>query len=234
MRSKLILILAIVFGLAAAFGVYQYLDNLKKSYRSSGNFKQVVVPKQMIGPRTMVTEQMVKVKDIPVELIQPGTAMELNEVVGKISRSELFSEEPILLSRLHKDNDLSGGLALTIPHGQRALTVAVDDISGVAGLLRPGDHVDVLVTFDHEAEKATLTSLIMQNITILAVGQSLDGAQKGDKKVNTQTVTLAVKPDQAPPLTLASENGTIRLMLRSPKDEGTVSLPSARMQNLVR
>ncbi|MCL5290064.1 MAG: Flp pilus assembly protein CpaB [Bacillota bacterium] len=234
MRNKLIFILAIIFGLAAAFGVYQYLNNLKASYRSSGNFKQVVVPKQLIGSKTMVTEQMVKVKDIPVELIQPGTAMEPNEVVGKISRSELYPEEPVLLSRLHKDNDLEGGLALTIPEGQRALTVAVDDVSGVAGLLRPGDHVDVLVTFDHEAEKATLTSLIMQNITILAVGQSLDSAQKGDKKVNTQTVTMSVKPDQAPPLTLASENGTIRLMLRSPKDQGTVSLPSARMQNLVR
>lgn len=234
MRNKLIFLLAIIFGLAAAFGVYQYLNNLKASYRSSGNFKQVVVPKQMIGPKTMVTEQMVKVKDIPVELIQPGTAMEPNEVVGKISRNELYPEEPILLSRLHKDNDLEGGLALTIPEGQRALTVAVDDVSGVAGLLRPGDHVDVLVTFDHEAEKTTLTSLIMQNITILAVGQSLDSAQKGDKKVNTQTVTMSVKPDQAPPLTLASENGTIRLMLRSPKDQGTVSLPSARMQNLVR
>ncbi|SHE87897.1 Flp pilus assembly protein CpaB [Desulforamulus putei] len=234
MRNKLIFILAIVFGLAAAFGVYQYLDNLKKSYRSSGNFKQVVVPKQTIGPKTMVTEQMVKVKDIPVELIQPGTAMELNEVVGKITRTELYPEEPILLSRLHKDNDLEGGLSLTIPEGQRALTVAVDDVSGVAGLLRPGDHVDILVTFDHETEKTTLTSLLLQNISILAVGQSLDSAQKGDKKVNTQTVTLAVKPDQAPPLTLASENGKIRLMLRSPREESTVSLPSARMQNLVR
>ncbi|GAB6157734.1 Flp pilus assembly protein CpaB [Desulfotomaculum varum] len=234
MRNKLVFILAIVFGLAAAFAVHQYLDNLKKTYRSSGNFKQVVVPRQAIGPKTMITEQMLRVKDIPVELIQPGTAMEINEVAGKIARTELYPEEPILLSRLHKDNDTSGGLSLSIPEGQRALTVAVDDVSGVAGLLRPGDHVDVLVTFDYEPEKNTLTSLLLQNISVLAVGQSMDSVQKGDKKVNAQTVTLAVKPEQAPPLTLAAESGKIRLMLRSPKDAGTVALPSVRMQNLVR
>ena len=234
MRNKLILILAILFGLAAAFGVFKYLDNVKASYRSSGNFKQVVVPKQIIAPKTMITNQMVSIKEIPVELIQPNTAMELNEVVGKISRTELYAEEPVLLSRLHKDNDLEGGLALTIPKGQRALSVAVDDVTGVAGLLRPGDHVDIIATFDSEAEKTTLSSLLLQNIMVLAVGQSLDGVQKGEQKVNTQTVTLSVKPDEATPLTLASERGSVRLMLRSPKDEDTVSLPSSRVQNLVR
>jgi len=234
LRNKLILILAILFGLAAALGVYKYLGNLKKAYRSSGNYKQVVVPVQTIGPKTMLTEQMVKVKDIPVELIQPGTAMETKEVVGKISRTELYPEEPILLSRLHKDKDQSGELSLAIPNGHRALALAVDDVSGIAGLLRPGDHVDIIATFDSEAEKTTLSSLLIQNINVLAVGQSLDNGQKGDKKANTQTVTVSVTPDQAPPLTLASERGKIRLMLRSPKDEGTVNLPSTRMQNLVR
>lgn len=234
MRNKLILILAILFGLAAALGVFKYLDNLKESYRSSGNFKQVVVPKQTIATKTMITSQMVKVKDIPVELIQPGTAMELTDVLGKISRTELYTEEPILLNRLHKDNDLEGGLSLAIPQGQRALTVAVDDVTGVAGLLQPGDHVDIIATFDHEAEKTTLSSLLLQNIPVLAVGKSLDGVQKGDQKVNTQTITLSVLPSQAPPLTLASETGKIRLMLRSPKDEGTTNLPSSRIKDLVR
>lgn len=234
MRNKLILILAILFGLVAAFGIFQYLDDLKQSYRSSGNFKQVVVPKQNIGPKTMLTEQMVKVKDIPVELIQPGTAMELQEVVGKITRTELYTEEPVLLNRLYKDQNQSGELSLMIPDGQRALTVEVDDVTGVAGLLQPGDKIDIVATFDYEVERTTLSTLLLQNIKVLAVGQSLDGVQKGDKKVNTQTVTLAVTPDQAPPLTLAAERGSVRLMLRSPKDEGTANLPSTRVQNLVR
>lgn len=234
MRNKLVFILAVLFGLAAALGVFKYLGNLKDAYRSSGNFQQVVVAKQIISPKTLVTDQMVKVKDIPVELIQPGTVMEPQDVVGKISRTELYPEEPILLSRLHKDNDLSGGLALAVPDGQRALTVAVDEVSGVAGMLRPGDHVDILATFDYDPEKSSLTSLILQNIKILAVGQSLEGAQKGEQKIATQTITLSVRPDEAPPLTLAADRGNIRIMLRSPKDEGTTSLPSARMDNLVR
>jgi pilus assembly protein CpaB len=233
LRNKLILLLAILFGLTAAFGVFKYLGNLKESYRASGNFKQVVVPKETIGPKTKLTNQMIKVKDMPVELIQPGTAIDPKEVVGKITRTELYPEEPILLSRLHKENDLTGDLALVIPEGQRALTLAVDQVSGVAGMLRPGDHVDILVTFDYEGEKTTLSSLLLQNINVLAVGQMLDAAQKGDSKVSTQTVTVAVKPDQAPPLTLATERGSVRLTLRSPKDEVTNNIPAARMQNLV-
>ena len=100
MRNKLIFILAIIFGLVAAFGVYQYLGHLKQSYRSSGNFKQVVVPTQPLGPKTLITDKMVKVKDIPVELIQPGTAIAPQDVVGKITRSELYPEEPIMLNRI--------------------------------------------------------------------------------------------------------------------------------------
>ena len=234
MRNKSILLLAIILGLAAAFGVFKYLDNLKASYRSSGNYQQVVVPKQIINPKTLITNQMVKVKDIPVELIQAGTAMEVTDVVGKVSRTELYPEEPVLLNRLHKENDLEGGLSLAIPQGQRALTVAVDNVTGVAGLLRPGDHVDIIATFDHEVEKTTLSSLMLQNLKVLAVGQALDGVQKGDQQVNTQTITLAVMPSQAPPLTLASEIGKIRLMLRSPKDDGTTNLPSSRIKDLVR
>ncbi|MFZ5592369.1 MAG: SAF domain-containing protein, partial [Bacillota bacterium] len=92
MRNKLFFLLAIVFGLLAALGVYKYLLNLKETYRSSGHYKQVVVAKQTIAARTMITEQMVQTRDIPVEMIQPGTAMELAEVVDKISRTELYPE----------------------------------------------------------------------------------------------------------------------------------------------
>lgn len=234
MRNKLIFLLAVIFGLVAAFGVYKYLGDLKQSYRSSGNFKQVMVPKETLGPKTLITEQMIKAKDVPVELIQPGTALNPQEVVGKITRTEIYADEPILVGRIYKDNENNGDLSLMIPEGQRALTVAVDDVSGVAGLLHPGDHVDIMVTFDHETERTTLSTLLLQNINILAVGQLLDNVQKGDKSVNTQTVTVAVNPDQAPLLTLATERGSIRLMLRSPKEDGIVNLPSVRMQNLVR
>ncbi|ABO50631.1 SAF domain protein [Desulforamulus reducens MI-1] len=234
MRNKLIFILAIIFGLVAAFGVYQYLGHLKQSYRSSGNFKQVVVPTQPLGPKTLITDKMVKVKDIPVELIQPGTAIAPQDVVGKITRSELYPEEPIMLNRIYKDSNTDGDLALLIPEGQRALTVAVDDVSGVAGLLQPGDHVDIIVTFDYEGEQTSLSTLLLQNIQVLAVGQSLDNTPKAEKKTSSQTVTLSVQPGQATPLTLATERGSIRLMLRSPKDAGTANLPSSQMNNLVR
>lgn len=234
MRHKLVFLLAIVFGLLAALGVYRYLQNLQESYRTSGNYKQVVVARQVIAARTMITEQMVQTKDIPVEMIQPGTAMELSEVVGKVCRSELYPGEPIRTDRLYRDQDPSGELALQIPPGQRALTVQINEVSGLAGLLRPGDRVDVLVTFDQAADKTSLSTLLLQNVRVLAVGQTTAGAPGNDKKISVQTATLALAPELLPQLTLAAERGSIRLALRSPKDQGIVNLPSARLANLIR
>jgi pilus assembly protein CpaB len=233
MRGKinLILIVAVVFGLAAAWGTYRYLKHMENTYKASGQFVPVAVAKVAIPARQVINGQMVEFKDIPSNYVNPGALGKPQEVIGKVARSDIYPGEQIIRNKIANPNDPGEGLAMIIEPGRRAVTVAINDVTGVAGLLRPGDRVDVLGTVD--VNKETLTSLLVQNIKVLAVNKSL-GAPVENKQFQSGTLTLSVNPHEAQTLTLASERGSIRVLLRTPADEAWVDIPSTNIQQLAR
>ncbi|MDD4334525.1 MAG: Flp pilus assembly protein CpaB [Desulfotomaculaceae bacterium] len=242
MKNKIILILAIVIGLIAAAGIYLFLDHTKKTYADSGDFIKVVVARQQIPAKTQISAQMIELKDVPAKYVHERAAVDAREAVGKITRSEILPGEQVLRDRLVKDKESGDGLALQIPPGKRAMTVAVNEVSGLAGLVRPGDRVDVLGTFDLQGavgqEKSSITTLLIQNIDVLSIDQSTgpagESSQDGKKTTTSaRTITLSVTPEQAQPLALCSEKGTIRLALRPAIDQEFINLPSIRMNQLV-
>ena len=100
--------------------------------------------------------------------------------------------------------------------GKRAVSVRVDDVSGNAGFIRPGDHVDVLMTMQvPNAQDEHFSKTILQNIVVLSSGQIWEQQQQDQKPVIVKTVTLEVKPEEGEVLDLASNQGKIRLALRS-------------------
>ncbi|MBF7082489.1 Flp pilus assembly protein CpaB [Desulfallas sp. Bu1-1] len=227
-QLNLILLLAIVFGAAAAYGVMQYLNGVKAAYVEQGKFVPVAVAAQHIPPKTQITPQMFAMREIPSKYINDDAVVDPKEITGQLTKTAIYPGEQILRSKIAGRDDPSEGLAFVIPQGQRAVTVAVDEVSGVAGLVRPGDYVDVLVTLEEA------TTLILQNIKVLATDQKTGEETTGDQKGAASTLTLLAAPQQAQQLVLASEKGSIRLMLRSPADKGLVNIPSSRKQELVR
>lgn len=237
-KINLFLILAVISGLLAAYGVYTYLQQLKVTYRNTGDFRPVVLAREKIPPQTKITENMVEIRDVPSSCIHRDALTEPGEVVGKITTTVIYPGEQILRAKVAGNKDSSQGLAFMIRPGRRAVTVAVNDVSGVAGQLRPGDRVDVAGTVDVPSgnSRETVTSLIVQNVNIMAINQSVDPgrAADGSKSVQAQTVTLEVTPQQAQALILASERGSIRLLLRPAGDGNVVTVPPIRIGNLVR
>lgn len=233
LRLNIILLLAIIFGVMAAFAVYKYLNNVKAAYVKQGNFVEVAVAAQYIPPKTQLNPQMFTMQEIPSKYVNDDAEVDPQALTGKLAKTPIFKGEQILRSKMAGDNDASEGLAFIIPEGQRAMTVAVNEVSGIAGLIKPGDRVDVLVTFD--ANDQTMTSLILQNVKVLATDKQMEALvdQASQGKIY-QTVTMQVTPQQAQPLALASEQGSIRLMMRSPADQGVANIPSAKMNGLVR
>lgn len=230
-RLNVILLLALVFGAAAAFGVFQYLNGVKAAYVEQGDFVPVAVAKQRIAPKTRVSADMFTMQEIPSRYVNDDAVVEPSAITGKLTKTAIFPGEQILKSKIKGQDDPPDELAYAIPDGYRALTVAVNEVSGLAGMIRPGDSVDVFVTF--QDANAVMTSLVLQKIQVLAVDRVLD-ATSGDREKENSTVTLAVTPQQAQPLVLSTEKGSIRLMMRPPADQGTVQIPSSRMQDLVR
>ncbi|OPY55957.1 MAG: SAF domain protein [Pelotomaculum sp. PtaU1.Bin035] len=242
MKNKLILILAVIVGLVAAGGIYMFLVQMEKTYQVNGNFGKVAVARQRIPAKTQITSQMFELKDMPEKYINERAAVDPKEVQGQIAKSDILPGEQVLLDKLAKDKDASDSLSFLLQPGKRAVTIAVNEISGIAGLVRPGDRVDVMGTFDLQGavgqEKSSMTSLLIQNAYVLSTDQSTNPAagnsQDGKKAAPAHVLTLSVTPEQAQPLILCSEKGSIRLLLRSATDQEIIALPSIKMNQLVR
>jgi pilus assembly protein CpaB len=146
-------------------------------------------------------------------------------VIDRPLISNILMDEPILEGRLAARG--SGlGLAPIIPVGMRAVTVRVNDVSGIAGFVLPGMRVDVLVTGQPPSSNGTMTVTPLQNMLVLSAGTAMQADAKG-QAIQAASVTLLATPEQAETLTLANNEGRIQLVLRNGSDQ-TIEKPPGR------
>jgi len=213
--------IALLISFATAGLVYNFLSSsVQKPQPSIG--ETVVVAKTDIPPKTRITPEMVQISQIPVDYIQKGAMRELTQVIGVMTREAIVGGEQVLDRRLLLEGRQAGFTGV-IPAGKRALTVAVSDVTGVSGLLKAGDYVDAIVTFDLQTVGDNVSQLLLQNLLVLAVNRESEVVQDRDAKkdaskdaglVKMATVTLAVTPEESTKVTLAEEKGKLRFALR--------------------
>jgi pilus assembly protein CpaB len=223
--NKVALVLSLLCALVASFLVYRTLRQKSAPQVVEPPKVAVVYAKKPIPARSAVTAEQLELRQIPVAMANPNAIRELQAAVGLIARSSILQGEAVLKERLlQKGQPYS--LALLIPQGMRAITVAIDEIKGVAGFLKPGERVDVIGTYEFMEPKAhRITWTVIQDAEILAVAQNM-GEPAHPQKVDAKTagqkdpaklgasVTLAVTPAQAQQLALSEELGVLRLTLR--------------------
>jgi pilus assembly protein CpaB len=143
------------------------------------------------------------------------------QVVGRVTATSILPGDLITENKLAPKGAVPGITALLSPN-QRAMTVKVDEASGVAGFLTPGNRVDVVVVIDKgEYNKDPIAKLLFQNLKVLGTGQKLENLP-GDKPQIVPTVTLEITPEQGERLALAAQEGRISLVLRGQGDEQLV------------
>jgi pilus assembly protein CpaB len=146
-------------------------------------------------------------------------------LVGATVRQSLFGGEPVTTAKLLK-RDNAGVLSVVLEEGKRAVTIKVDEAQGLAGLVRPGDRVDVILTHKVTAAQNTARSgersvseAVARNARVLAVGQDVkteETAGNGAKQQKiAKSVTLEVDEEQAEAVALGRTLGTMSLSLRS-------------------
>ena len=151
------------------------------------------------------------------------------QVVGRETAKSLTSDD--LITR-ENTRDKRTGITAELSPNQRAMTVKVDEASGVAGFLTPGNRVDVVVVVDKgEYDKDPIAKLIFQNLKVLGTGQNLEN-RPGDKPQIVPTVTLEVSPEQGERLALAAQEGRISLVLRGQGDQQLVETLGADASKL--
>jgi pilus assembly protein CpaB len=237
LRTVLIVVLAVVFGVAAAV----YATNVVTKGRETRSVEKIpiVITVKAVPRGTHLTADMLDLRNIAAEDAPADALHSIEDVTrngGRVTAVELVKGDTVLDGKLAKEG-AKEGMAPLIHKDEngnvmQAVTILTPTASaGVGSFIRPGDRVDVLVTIEHFTadDKGSATKRLMQRVEVLATDHRLEAAPstiegKVVEQREVRYVTLLVTPRQAQEVALAQKQGTLSLSLRNPED--TTVLPS--------
>jgi pilus assembly protein CpaB len=223
-NQKTALALSVVFGLATAALVYYKTQPSNAGANTPLETKVgVLVAREMISPRTTIQPEMLVVRMYARDEEPPEAVREMTLATGKIALQQIPAGAP-LTQRMIGDRGPGLGLSFGVKPFQRAVTVPIDPVSGVAGYLKPGDRVDVLATYS--GSENNTARVVLQDVELLAIGNqpasTTDVKDKPNTPADAVTATLAGSADQMQLLALTAAKAKIQLALRSPDDHAYV------------
>jgi len=239
MNKKILItiVCSIAAGIIAVLLVNHYIKKQERAIFKGMELVSVLAVKKDVPAGTKLTAGVLASRKMPQKYVH-GNAVDpkdANLVIGQVLNFPLKRGDPVLWTDLKEESGrLSLGLAGTITKGERALTIPVSTTSGVAGLLKPNDHIDILCTVRSQetGEEATLT--LLQNLSILATGSRLAGERTG-KKTGYGTLTLLVTLEEAELLVFAQKKGELVALLRNPEDiETHKDIPKVTFSNILK
>jgi pilus assembly protein CpaB len=226
-RQKTVIVvtvLAIVFAVIAAGMMYNYLQNQEQLKK--GTYQSIVVAAMEIPIGSKITDTMIKTAPWPKESVPPGSTTDAKALTaaGRVSIRPIPAGEPIIEEKLAPIGGTAGAGFMTyvVPPGHRAVTVAVNEVAGVAGFITPGNKVDVVLTTPLPGNpNETISKIVLQDVPVLATGQ-IAQEQKDGKPIVVPTVTLDLTPEDSENLVLAANKGPLQLLLRNYSDSAKV------------
>jgi pilus assembly protein CpaB len=218
------LLMALVFGATATFMALGWMKT--QSQRRVETPKvltaPVVVAAKDIDPANALRVDQLSVVQWPQASLPKGGFAKVEDAAGRVTTLPMGAGEPVLEPKLAPKGTPAGMVALVTP-GKRAMTVKVNEASGVAGFIIPNNRVDVVVSINRgDFSKDPFSRVVLENLRVLGTGQKIIEKQPDGKPQVVPTVTLEVTPQEGERLALASQEGHISLVLRSQKDEGPV------------
>jgi pilus assembly protein CpaB len=229
-KTAVPLVLAIVLGLFAAIAAKNMIDKNKSGPKETTHYTQVVVAKDNIPAGTALSATDVTVGrmagDIPSSVVY-GTP---DELIGRVLVCSLIKGQPIMDNVLAPKGTGSGLQAL-VPIGMRAITIEVNDFSGVGGFLVPGCHVDVIATLVN-ASNTQFTRTVVQNLKVTAVNSHMTAPAPGADPEQMRSVTLLATPKEAEAVNLAAASGHPRFVLRASGDNTTTNTSGVTLAEL--
>jgi pilus assembly protein CpaB len=227
-------IFALLFAGIAAWLTYGYLQQEMSSVKAVQPQK-IVVAATDIPIGTTITQPQLRETTWPKDSIPPGSAQLTQSVIGRLAIRPINKGDAVTEQKLKPKSGApgSGFMTYVVPQGHRAVTVAVNEVAGVAGFLTPNDRVDVVLTtqLPGSDNKENVSKIVLENIPILATGQVTD--QKDGKPVVVPTVTLDLTPVNSEKLVLSASKGTLQLLLRNITDSDPVNSKGATIAQVL-
>ena len=213
-RTRILILFGVAWVSAALLTWFLYASTVvpKQEKRTA-----VIAAAHDLSVGSVIHKADLKTISVSSSDIPKGSLSVQKDAIDRVVLSPVSANAPLNSKQLSL---LSGaeGIQATLEPGQRAVSVQITDVSGVAGLINPGAHVDVLFTRPGNMAEA-ITSTILQNVKVLAMGRSVQSGQVLDPKApKMPVVTLVVSAADAQKLELAKNEGRISLSLRNPLD----------------
>lgn len=221
MRSKRTWLVAILVGLIAVIGFIMLKgggsgETDQVAQQPQINLGSVVVVKQDVPPRTVLTSEMIEVQEMPAEYIHPMAATKIENALDMISLVPINAGEQLLQTKIADPN--TNYLSYKLKEGHVAYTVPVSDLTGAAGMIRVGDEVHVLGNFTKDVAGKDLSQFVLYDIKVIAIGQDMgmNGMAEADA---FSSMTVEVTPEQASKLAWSANQGALSFILKSVLDK---------------
>ena len=228
-RSMFLLLGALVLGGLAAFGTRNYIADQLAAERERLNPRreeiEVVVAKrdlrrgELVGPETMAVRRVPK-EFVGGSVIRPDR---FDGYVGARLNTGMRGGEPLINQGI--DGADTSSFSTKVRAGIRAMTIAVDEVNSISGMLQPGDRIDLQLSVrppprpELGGQVNELTAPLMQDVLVLATGRQVRAAH--DEALAGRgytTITVEVSPDQAQRLIVAQRGGRLTALLRNRDD----------------
>jgi pilus assembly protein CpaB len=230
-RSMISLVVGVVFAIVAVVLMYNYiqasLQGQNLAQAPAVDLATTVVAVKQLPFGTPIDRLSLKTVQWPREALPADGFANVEEIFAgatspgdRIALVIVAQNEPVTKGKVSG----FGGrptLSRQVENGMRAISIAVDDVVGVAGFVLPGDRVDIMLTRRiGPGQNNLVNEVFLQNITILGINQTAD--QATDQPIVGRTATVEVTPEQAQKLVLARQAGTLSLALRSVEQAGEI------------
>lgn len=223
-RALLFLGLAVAVALITSVMLFSWLRDVENQRIASAmptmKTNGVAVAADDLTWGTKLTPEMFQLVDYPAGSLPEGHFTSLETLKDRVLITNVQRNEPILESRLAPVGTTNGGVAAVTDPNKRAMSVKVDDVIGVAGFIKPGDRVDVMVTIEPTSGAGgasnTVAKVILEHVKVLAAGTQMERKGKDEEPKPVQVITVEVDVVEAEKLALASNQGRLRLALRNP------------------
>ncbi len=251
MRSKvLILIAALALGLLAAFATGRYLSDARSQIEADAEPVAVYVATQDL-PKGMSSGELldkgyIKTQEVPRRFVSDGAISVSAAIADQVLASDVAKGEQLTKARFQLRTQ--AGLGYTVPADYLAVMIPGEGVRGLTGLLKPGDYVAVLATFEPDEGRIedAFTKIILRKVKVLAIdsdttesaetsptasggGGVLGGGSRTGTIADTlNSVTLAVTPVEAEKLVFAREEGRVWLALISSQSTSVPATPGIR------
>src|SRR6266852_3407697 len=226
-QNRMIVGLAVAILVGLLFSSYIYRQFQRATNVKAITMQHIVVAAAPLQLGTRVDINNLRLISWPADEPVTGMFTRVEDCANRALITPVAANELILENKL-APKEAGAGLPATIPEGMRALSVAVNEVVGVAGFVIPGTMVDVLVTgrlpgTTHGGDD-NITRTILENVRVLAAGQKVEQDREG-KPQTVPVITLLVSPADAGKLAMASTEGKIQLALRNTIDSKRVNPP---------